>query len=526
MNAIDPPSSSGKRPVVAVAWMIALALFAFIAVWPLMTGMAAANDDLKFIRNAEYSGTFAEDVRMGWTTQSNFRPLENLAALLCDERTLECRPVMVIQLLGLLALAFAVARLTKRLLPDQPLALPLALTWIALSPATTISIWQMDTCSQTWTAALGAWAGVLTIAGVDAAREGRSVFKHMLILTLLFAVGVNIKEMFYGWSAGVGTALIIAMLFLWKRERGAAMKSALLLLPIAALPALHLLIRLKFSALSQAVETGAAGEVADASRYQVGLGWNVINNAGLSVLGLFADGPLHNVKDAAAPTMLRLLPLAALLASFIALAAAGGLAIVHRNPSRAASRRMLLLAAFGGFASLCITLPMGSVSELYGLGPNIASGLLLAAALLALWNPADAGERTLTRSIAVGCAGGLLLIGVVGIASRAYHFQLTWRYARDLNAKLLAFQESLPEIDVKRDGPARIHFSQPCYTGELHSQYIVAPILAVGLDQTMDWMNRINPSRPVTFLTERTFGAKREHDLDITCDDLPQRRHW
>lgn len=509
-----------------VAWSLAVVLALFICAWPLLSGMAAANDDLKFFRSAEFAGALAEDIRHSWSHLPNFRPLENVAALLCDEQTLECRMVMVIQIAGALALIWALARLTRRLLPDPPLALPLLIIWLALSPATTIAIWQMDTCSQTWTAALAAWCGVLTISGIDAARAGRGIAPQLAWLMLLCAVAVNIKEMFYGWSAGIGLMLIAVILWLLRREPLAARRSLWLLMPIVALPAAHLLLRLKFSALGSAIGSAAeAGDAGNAARYQVALGANIVRNLGLSALGVFSNGPLHQVTNVDAPVLARLAPLASLIAAFVALAAAALLAVLHRSDRPAAPRRALLLASIAGILSVSITLPMGSVSELYGFGANIASGLLVVAALRSLWNPVAADERTMCRSIAVVCAGVLLAVGVLGVASRAYHFRLTWLYARELNRVVLEHQQSLAP-QSPREPPSHIYFERRCYSGQMHSQYIVSPVQAIGITETMDWMNRRNPTRPVVFATMAIPTNVRPIDLVITCDSLPVRQPW
>jgi len=507
-----------------IAWCVAIALVLFLCAWPLIGGMAAANDDLKFFRSAEFAGTLWQDVREGWSHHPNFRPLENIAALLCDEHTLECRGVMLIQIGGLLALLAGLAVVVRRLFPSHPIALPMLIIWLTMSPATTISLWQMDTCSQTWTAALAAWTGVIVLGGIDATRAGRGVWTHVVILTLLCATAVNIKEMFYGWSAGIGFALIVAIAWLWQRERPAALRAMWMLVPVAVLPAVHLLVRLKWSGLGMTVAE-AAGDGGEAARYQINLGSNLLRNAGLSILGLFADGPLHVVTNVDAPLPLRLAPLAALVASFIILAAAGLLALLHRQHNLSGSRRARLLAAAAGLTSVAITLPMGSVSELYGFGANVASGLIIVASILALWSPVNIDERTMCRAIVIPCAAALLAIGLAGVASRAYHFRLTWLYARELNRIVLEHQRSLPPR-APGEPRARIIFERPCYAGQMHSQYIISPVQAIGITDTMHWMNRRDPERPVVFEPERTVGGLHPNDLVIQCETLPPRRAW
>lgn len=508
------------------SWIVAVAMLLAACIWPLVAGLTATNDDLKFIRGAEYSGTLWQDIRAGWTTQSNFRPVENLAALLCDEQSLASRGVMVIQIAGLAALAAGLARLTRRIFPHAPIALPLLLIWLMLSPATTLSLWQTDTCSQTWTAAAGIWVGVLSMAGIDAARAGRSITGHVIALVLLCAAAANVKELFYGWSAGIGIAILIVIIGLWRHERPAAWRSCWLFLAVAVVPAAHLCLRLASSALGRSLEGSTERAAGEEVRYQVSLGANLITNAWYSLLGVFANGPLHLLKDVDAPLALRLSPLAALLASFVIVSAAGALALVHRSsrPANGIGRRTLLLAAAAALLSLSVSLPMGSVSELYGFGANVGSGLLIVAGLLALWHPAAAEERGLCRTIAGGGAAALLLAGVLGFASRAYHFQLTWQYGAELNRIVLDHQRSLPANGG--GARSRVYFERSCYSGAMHSQYIVSPVQALGLEQTMLWMNRIDPQRPVIFVGERVLGGLRPNDLVVECDAMPVRGHW
>lgn len=520
-------TSAVSKPPVAAArvalWIIALLLVAFLIVWPLIAGMAAANDDLKFLRSEQYSGTLSQNLREGWLHATNFRPLENIAAALCDAQTLECRRVMLIQTAGLIALVIGVAKLLRRLIPDHyGIALPLMIVWLAVSPATTISLWQMDTGSQTWSAALGVWTGLLAWNAITAARDGKRIWPHLLGLTLLTALAVNVKETGYGWSAGIGVAVMLAIALRWKCDRRGAARSLWLLLPVAILPALHLLYRLKFTGLASAMHAGAASD----ERYQVGLGANILHNAWLSLLGLFANGPLHLINDDAAPLLLKLLPLASLLASFIAVAAAAALAALHHQPPAGMRLRAVLLAALAGLLSISVTLPMGSVSELYGMGANAASGLLVVVALLGLWHPAQSDERGLCRAIAIMCGVVLLLAGLYGVASRAYHFRLTWMYARQLNRIVLDHQRSLPPVSAANPAsPAVIYFAQPCYNGLVHNAYVVPPYVAIGMEQTMEWMNRVDAQRPVVF-TDDPFVILEEHDLRVDCAALPRRGHW
>jgi hypothetical protein len=515
-------------------WIVALALVIFVCIWPLIAGMVAANDDLKFIRGEQYSGTFVEDLRDGWVQATNFRPLENIAALLCDAWTLESRRVMLIQIPGLLVLVAGAMRLLRRLLPESSAAPPLLIIWLMLSPATTVSMWQMDTCSQTWSAALGVWMGLLAWMTMDAARTGRPIWWRILALSVFTLIAINVKEMMYGWSFGVSVAIaltITASLVRAVRRAAAALdarvsapavraaaRSLWLLLPVVILPALHLLYRLKFAGLGRTAETATAQEDA---RYQATLGMNVLKNAWMSLLGIFGNGPLHLLRDDHAPIVLQLLPLASMVCVFIALAAAGAIALVHHGNAadRPSHCGAIVLCVIAGVLSVSVTLPMGSVSELYGMGANLVSGLLLIVALARLWNPPRFDERTMCRSIAIFCAAVIFIVGVYGVASRAYHFRLTWLYAREFNHALIEHQRAVEPSPQ----PFLVLMDRSCNIPPVHNQYVIPPLLAVGVDETRDWMKRIDPQRAPEFRMALSRPGPR--DLIVPCDSWPPRQH-
>jgi len=533
----QPAKSSRLRTHVAL-WVLALALVGFLLAWPLLGGMVAANDDLKFLRGAAFQGNLRQDLREGWSHATVWRPLEILAAQMCDAQSLECRAVMLIHGAGLLALLAGLAELRRRVLPQHPIALPMMIVALALSPATSVSLWQMDTSSQTWSAALGIWMGLTCWRAMLALRERRSILPHLLALTILTLLEVNVKETGYGWCAGVGVAIMLAVAARYQDAKAASrsldtaaprdLRPLLLLVPVALLPAVLLVYRLKFAALGSALGAAdAPGAAASAERYHLSLGANVLNNAWLSLLGLFADGPSHLLTDDAAVMSLRVLPVLSLLASFVIIAAALALAVLHRVVPAAARGRALALAIVAGVLSISVTLPMGSVSELYGLGPNVASGLLIVVSLLGLWHPPGEQERSLCRLIALLGGLALLVIGIEGVASRAYHFRLTWTYAREVNRMLLDHQRALPSLSPgARSSPALIAFPPSCYTGHLYSSYVVAPMLAIGWEETESWMNRRDPQRPVMLAPVAAPVPTTARDLRIDCDRLPRRRHW
>ncbi len=512
----QPAESSTSRTACALAWALAVVLLGFLCIWPVWSGIVVSNDDLKFLRGATPAVPVADAVRAAWNAPGMFRPLEILVAAGCDPVTLACLPVAPVQAAGLVAFCIGVVALTRRIAPRHPIAAPLVLIWIALSPATTVSLWQMDTCSQTWAAALAIWTGLFTWRGIDAARAGRVDWAGIAALVALFGIGCTIKEIFYGWSAGIGTALVVALVALWRSDRAAARRASLLLVPVVLLPVAHLLVRLKFSGFAAATGTD--------DRYAVDMGDNLLRNAAVSFAGAFANGPLHLLGDDAASPLLRALPLASVVTALCLFCAALGFRLLHRSTPGAVRMRPLLLVAAAGILSLSVTLPMGSVSELYGFGANVGAGLLVVSAMLSLWFPVAADERLIGRGLTVACAATLLLVGMDGLASRAYHFGLTWQYTRALNDAVLAHQRALPA--GARDPVATVFLATPCFFGKSHSQYVVTPLLAVGFYDTGNWINQRDPERQLIFSLDPPLNARPGVDLVLNCGDLPQRAHW
>ena len=246
VGANNPATNTATK----IAWIIAAILFAWLLLFPLVGGLVVANDDLKFLRGDLNVGSLADNIRFGWLHTNSFRPLENIVAYFCNEQTLACWPVVPVQLCGLALVALGVVALVRRVMPNMPIAAPLILIWIFLSPSTMTSLWQMDTCSQTWSAAMGLWCGILCWDIFIAARSSATPWTRIFALFVLAAIGMNIKETFFGWSASVGSGLIIAIIVGWKHNHRASLRAAVALIPIALMPLIYLVIRYKFGGLA------------------------------------------------------------------------------------------------------------------------------------------------------------------------------------------------------------------------------------------------------------------------------------
>jgi hypothetical protein len=507
MDTIGPNPTTRNRAAIATAAILLLA----VCTWPLAGGMIAANDDLKFVRGDAADGPLWDRIVLAWRTNSNFRPLEVAVGAWCDPLMLACGWAVAVQVAGLAALGVAAWRLARR-------AVPLLLAWIALSPATTVSMWQMDTCSQTWAAALAAWAGLAAWDVFDAAAEGRTAWGRIALLAALFIAGCTVKEIFYGWSFGIGLACGAALVATWRRSRVQAMSAAWVLLPVVVLPVVHLAVRWKTSALG-----GVASGTGGGARYKVEVGENLVMNAVLSIGGLLAGGPLHLIADDQAPLPLRALPFLGLLAAVCVAGAALGFLAYHRRSAPGIRWRAVFLCAFAGLASLAITLPMGSVSDLYGFGANVGSGLLLAACAASLWNPVAPDERMLGRGIAATMVAGIALVGAYGLASRAYQFRVTWRMTAMANDAMLAVQDALP-ADAARP-PVGVRFAEDCYARSFYGQVMVSPIQSIDLEDTIAWMNRRDPARRIAWGPDAPLPREGDPRPVIDCAGFPVREH-
>ena len=499
-------------------WVIALLAMGFVTLWPVVGGMIAVNDDIKFVRVPAHRLPLTRQIADAWSGSPSFRPLELLVAASCDERTLHAPLAVPLQIAGIVGLCVAMVRLSRRVLPGQPCLAPLAILWIALSPGTSCSAWQIDTVSQTWSAALGLWAVEVAWRAFDAAREGRSTLGPCLTLAALFAVGVNVKETFYGWSAGVGTCLIVAVAWMLLRERRAALRLSCTLLPVVVLPVAHLLLRWTTGAMSRSLDDRQ--EV----RYQLEFGWNLLVNAAQSTAGAIGTGPFHALSDDGAPIVVRAMPILTLFAEVVLLVVALGAVALTQPRTEWKPAWRAIVACVAGLLSLAVTFPMGSVSELYGFGANCCVGLLLATAVAACWKAwPGVGLRALTATI-LACA---MLAGLFGLMGRARHFERTWRVTRSVNDQILAFMERRPEAPKYFDAPqSAIYFPRACRPPRSYGSYIMPAAQAIDILNTIEWMKVMQPRHPTTFSVDQDAPNPTPYELQIDCTGASDVGHW
>ena len=517
----SPSHLNTKSQALKSAWTIAALLFVFLTLYPIYGGIVVTNDDLKFVRGEDAVGSISDIVTTAWLHSKSFRPLELFIGSMCDAVTLECWVVVPIQLLGLLTVSAGIVSMSKRILPHSPIAAPLILIWVFLSPSTMSSLWQMDTCSQTWSAALGLWCAILTWDVFIASQRGGNIWKEMLALFVIAALGMNIKETFYGWICGIALGWTIASVVFWRKDFRPSLRAALPLIPIVFIPLIAVALRYKFGGLG--AQTNLDGDIT--GRYQFSLGENLLINASVSMFGIFINGPIHLFTDEAASLLLRALcPLSGLAAGILLLSAIA-LRILHGKSKQEIALSPILLAAGVCICSLLATLALGTVSDMYGFGANIGSGILLVTSVLLLWDPIDGGDQKMFRALVYCAAATLCLTGVYGIASRTYQFSMTWQYTRTLNEMVLAHIASLPPVAPDAQ-PVIFYFTDSCCTGHTFGQIMIPLNQSMGTESVEVWLNRNYPKQKILFVIGRPLVIREGIDLVVDCDKLPRREDW
>jgi hypothetical protein len=507
-----PPMERGRRRV-ALWWALAGALAAFVIAWPWVGGLVAMNDDLKFVRIIGRDGLWDRIVH-AWKCSPTFRPMEFAVGWTCDPWSLSPGAVPWVQAAGILAFCTAIARIARLAWPARPSVAPIAIVLAMLSPAASTSAWQADTCSQTWTAALGLWSAALAWRAVAEGCGRRPATVPFAGLTVALAIGVLAKENMYGWGLGIALACLAAMWPVRATDRDRAWRAVWVALPCIAVPAAHAVLRWLTGGL------GAVSTDGDAGRYSVELGTNLFVNAAMSVGALLGNGPFHLLTDDAAHVALRVLPFIAVLAALVMIVVAASFAWINRgaNDRRGEWGRTLLLL-LAAAASLAPTLPMGQVGELYGMGANAATALLVAGCAGALWFPAARDEVAIGRGVAVLGMTALLATGALGLAGRAGHVRATWATARILNDRIVARAR-----DAEASGNALVvYFGSSCLTGRTYGQYIAPAVQTLDVVESTKWFDAATPGARVVLTSETPPLEPGPFDLVLDCLDLPAR---
>jgi hypothetical protein len=497
-----------------IPWTACALVLIFLAAWPVWSGMIVLNDDVKFLRSPSCDGALPDELRSAWLNAPSFRPMEIAMGRLCNAETLACPWVMPVQMAGFITLAIALTRLAAMVMPGEPLLAPLALLITALSPATTCSIWQMDACSQTWSAALGLWACVHAWNGCDTSAHRWPVRSTCWLLATFMPL-LLVKETAFGWSFGIGSCILLIAVSRFMRDRPAAMRTLLLTVPVILLPLAFLATRIALGAVGRSLE----GD--DGSRYQVEIGLNSLINLLVSAGAAFTTGPYYLLGDQQAPMALRALPAIAAALLIIPLAASIEFLVLR---GRAEDRRtmaratVLTLAASGSIVVTCV---LQSVSELYGLGLNAAAAVLVVSAVLRLGSRVTA---RLAANLIRACVAIAMAIGLVGLAGRAHHFAVTWQATADANRVML---DSIAATDLQKPGCAiTLCFDASCRPASTYAQYLIPLQQSMDMIHTIPWVERRWKGLRLLIRMDRPCDPAMPGAVPMPCGPLARHGHW
>lgn len=505
------------------SWIAVVIVLAFLVIWPIWSGIISCGEDVDYSRGAALRGTLCYNFVFEWGT-SSFRPIDLLSGRLVNLKTLDARATIVLHLPAMAAILMAIWVAIKRLTPNYRSYFPVAALCWCLHTSTTCVLWQHDTIAQMWASACGLWLGLLVWEAIERAWAGKSIQRHAILLGLLCVLGVLTKEVFFGWVAALDIFLVLTAIVAVQRRNWRVLSAiTTIFLAITLIPLGFFALRWFGGGLSEFSRLGG--------RYKPQFGANLIYNVVLAVMGYFSMAPIHVLRDPAAPIFLRAAPILAIgLNILICIAPWFILRITHRDwPGRPRGQTVAIIA-FLTFLGVCATLPIGRISEVYLLGPNAGSAMLTAIGLIGWWQLTRSVHKDyLTISSKIGrampIAAGvvLLMIGMYGVASRAYHFQLTWSYARKLDQLLLDHQRSLPP---DKNRVITVFLPNALTTGLVHNQYVCPPGKSILLDCLEAWRNHSDPLRQMKLVSSDPIGPINPGDLVVDVNQFPPRRHW
>lgn len=483
-------SAPSSRRLRWTLWALVAALVLLAVLWPWVRDAVLLSDDAEmlFVR-------FGVDEFHVWSTSQFFRPLDVLAATMVDKETRSLGPALWLHVPSVVAVGFAM-RAALRRLGAGPVALPAALTWLVLSVATLIVWWQPDIVSQTAAAAVGSWLLLVVWRATDSGGGGRGQLLAVFGLTVLLLLT---REQWLGW---VGAAGLLTIGRLVMRRRGAATSAApasrlVRVLAIVALPAmLFLAARLLTSPLGDVVFGGAT---MPGGRYDLRLGVNVLRNLLLIGLGVTSVGPAHMVDMPYAVPVARIAPVVGSLLTVGSLA----LAVLRRGHLDVRVLAVVVLP----ICSVLPSVPSGTISEYYLFGANlgVAVGVGLGVERALALARRGRGAKAL-----FGLAGvATVLIGVLGVASRAAHVDRNWSVVRTIVAAVGT---------VQADEPTTVVYPREWEEGPTHGVFVSTPEHLYDMELSGRFLRR--SGIPITFSPGRPPAGSA---LDI---DLPDRLRW
>jgi hypothetical protein len=149
-------------------------------------------------------------------------------------------------------------------------------------------------------------------------------------------------------------------------------------------------------------------------------------------------------------------------------------------PPLAAWALVAVLSAGG----LLVALPLESMSEHYGFGPNVGVAALVGGATAYEWRRGR-GRAALTALLLAG-----LVAGVIGTVSRAAHFASSWQQARERNAAVLDALE-------RHEGDVLLSLPACTAEGPRYNVYILPPAGLFSVEQSEYFLDRSDPTRRI-----------------------------
>ena len=481
----------------SVGWGGLLLLFLAAVVIPVANRATVCADDFVWITNAWSDESMTKALSVAWSSNFFFRPIDILANRLISPRTLDLKPMLAVQLAGLLFLTMGMWRLFASVGITATAPRIVATAWLWLHPSTQLSVWSAGGSSQTWCAAFGVW----TINAVLSLPRERIDWRNLVMLAVLSAAGIVAKELFLGWATAAAVAITVREAIvqgerrLWATVKTTVPAVCAVLLPSSA----WVVSRLWCSRLGEVIND-TSGEL-----YTLHGPATVLVNVATAVLGMFVQGPIHWARLLGLPWMLVPFVGAALSGMFAFIGSTRSAGTVERVPKGLVLPLVVMLGTVAVWPALLI----GKVSELYLLGPNA-----LIAVLVGIGATSHEGLAALGRRVA---AATMFLIAFVGFASRSYHFAVTWSQAREL-------REAVERIAAAAPTSARVVIVVPesLRSGPMHSKYCTPPAVAAGLPQSWFVKRLVDPTLPEVDFVTPIEGSARENSAVIL--EAPSRR--
>jgi hypothetical protein len=365
---------------------------------------------------------------------------------------------------------------------------------------------------HSWAAGAGVWLLILTWNTLERHMDCRELRWNVYALVALNLLGVNTSEIYYGWCLAAGLALGCGWVWVEMTAKPNPSRYRVSLLAFGVLlvtiPLMHMAMRILAGGLGIVFQP-------DQGRYSASLGLNFWRNLGIAFLGWFSAVPVHWARLPNAPLLQRVVP-------FIGILLAAGLCVLPwalrkrsiRTSGCADNGWLVLLVAVASFLGVSATLPTGNMSESYLLGVNIGSAVLLAVGVALL---IDIARRTWVRMAVIVAVALVLVIGEVGVVSRAVNFAVGWSNAGELYAQVRTFQKRAPP----RREPYLVLVPRELRAGFTHGQYVHPPAISLNLGLASLVANRLSPQARVkpTPSSEASVGdGTAAEDLDAHAD--------